>query len=97
MLADHGIDPERRDYFKEEFTVDELRTLLDEIGLKPSDVLSKRSKAYRDLGLADKEISEDELLTLMTEHPTLLRRPIVVKDGRAVVGFKQGEIEELIR
>lgn len=96
MLADHGIDYERRDYFKDEFTVEELRTLLDEIGLRPSDVLSKRSRAYKELNLAEREVSEDELLKLMTQHPTLLRRPIVVKDGQAVVGFNKEKIETLI-
>jgi arsenate reductase (glutaredoxin) len=96
LLAEQGVDAERRDYFKDEFSVDELRALLDEIGKKPSDVLSKRSKAYKELGLAERDISEDELLELMPSNPTLLRRPIVVKDGEAVVGFKKDEIESLI-
>jgi arsenate reductase (glutaredoxin) len=64
--------------------------------MKPSEVLSKRSKAYRELGLADRDVSEDELLDLMASNPTLLRRPIVVKDGEAVIGFKANEIESLI-
>jgi arsenate reductase (glutaredoxin) len=96
LLAENGVEAERRDYFKDEFTRDELRALLDEIGMKPSEVLSKRSKAYRDLGLADREVSGDELLDLMVSNPTLLRRPIIVKDGQAVVGYKSKEIESLI-
>ncbi len=96
MLAEHGIQAERRDYFKSPFTVEELRGLLNEIGLSPSEVLSKRSKAYRDLGLADHECSDDELLELMASNPGLLRRPIVVKDRRAVIGFNRGQLEDLI-
>jgi arsenate reductase (glutaredoxin) len=97
LLAEHGVEFERRDYFKDEFTVEELRTLLDEIGMKPSDVLSKRSKAYKDLGLADRDVTEDELLALMPQNQTLLRRPIIVNEGKAVVGYKKDEIESLIR
>jgi arsenate reductase (glutaredoxin) len=96
LLAERGVEAERRDYFKDEFTIEELRALLEEIGMKPSEVLSKRSKAYRELGLADRDVSEDELLELMASNLTLLRRPIVVKDGEAVIGFNENEIESLI-
>ena len=96
MLAEHGVEYERRDYFKEPFTLDELRALFEEIGMTPSDLLSKRSKAYRDLGLADRDISDEELLKLIPENPTLIRRPILVKDGQAVVGFNKDRIEALI-
>ena len=96
MLAEHGVDFERRDYFREPFTVDELRTLFDEIGVKPSELLSKRSKAYKELELADRDLTEDELLALIPENPTLIRRPILVKDGNAVIGFNKEKIEALI-
>lgn len=96
MLADRDVEFDRIDYFKEPFTVNELRGLFDEIGVEPSEVVSKRSKAWKTLGLADRDVTEDELLELMIEHPTLLRRPLIVKDGRAVVGFNQEQIEALI-
>ena len=96
MLAEHGIEFERRDYFKEPFTVDELRGLFDEIGMRPSELLSKRSKAYKELGLADREVTDAELLELIPENPTLLRRPILVRDGQVVVGFNKEKIEALI-
>lgn len=96
MLAEHGIDYERRDYFRDAFTADELRTMLDGVGLRPSDVLSKRSRAYKELELAERDAGEDELLELMVEHPALLRRPILVREGQAVVGYDKESIESLI-
>ena len=96
MLAEHDVEHERRDYFGDPFTADELRTLLSSIGVQPSEIVSKRSRAYRELGLGDREVSEDELLNLMIEHPTLLRRPIVVKGNEAVIGFNKSKIEALI-
>jgi arsenate reductase (glutaredoxin) len=96
LLAEKGQDFERRDYFKDPFTEAELRELFTSVGLSPAEVLSKRSTVYKELGLADRSVSEDELLTLMVEHPTLIRRPIVVKDGQAVIGFNKGKIEGLI-
>jgi arsenate reductase len=76
----------RRDYFKERFTVEELRGILASAGLTPREVLSKRAKTYSTL-VGDRDLSDDELLSLMVQEPTLLRRPLAIKDGRATVGF----------
>jgi arsenate reductase len=41
---------------------------------------------YRDLGLAKKDLSDDELVDLMIKHPDLIQRPIVERGNRAVLG-----------
>jgi arsenate reductase (glutaredoxin) len=86
----------RRDYFKERFTVEELRALLGEIGLTPRDALSRRSRSYK-ARVSDRldSLIDDELLRLMVEDPTLLRRPLAVRDGQAVVGFDRAGLTEL--
>lgn len=76
----------RRDYFKERFTVEELRATLASAGLSPRDVLSKRARAYGEL-VGDRDLDDDELLTLMVQEPTLMRRPLAIKGGRATIGF----------
>lgn len=87
---------ERRDYFKQPFTREELATLLQRAGLTPRDALSKRSRAYRDLGLAEREVSDDELLDLMIEHPTLLRRPLVITPKGSTLGFSAKKFDSLV-
>ncbi len=86
MLTDQGVAFTRRDYFKERFTVEELRGVLASVGLTPREVLSKRAKAYNEL-VGDRDLSDAELLALMVQEPTLLRRPLAVKAGSATVGF----------
>ena len=87
----------RRDYFKQRFSVDELRDLLHSLNLTAHDVLSTRTGKYKELGLDQREVSEDELLQLMADEPTLLRRPLVKRGSRSVVGFNQSELESLAR
>jgi arsenate reductase-like glutaredoxin family protein len=64
--------------------------------LTPSEVLSKRSRAYKALGLAERQPSDDELLDLMAQEPTLLRRPLIISPGGVTVGFNQKQLQELI-
>ena len=72
LLAEAGAEVARRDYFRDRFTVDELRDVLGRAGLTPSEALSTRAKAYQSRGLGDQDLSDDQLLDLMVEEPTLL-------------------------
>lgn len=85
MLTETGIEHRYREYTNEPLTVQELCDIFDMLGVAPKKMLRRRDKAYKELGLTGAE-PDDVLIGHMAEHPTLLERPIGVKDGRAVVG-----------
>ena len=95
MLDAHGADYSYREYTAEPLSEVEIRQLLADLGMQPSEVLRKRDKAYRELGLTGEEPG-DELIRRMAEHPTLLERPIGWIDGRAVVGRPPERLLELL-
>jgi Spx/MgsR family transcriptional regulator len=96
LLEELGVDFEKREFFKERFTPDELTELLERIGKSPADVLSTRSRPYKDLDLASKNSGHDEMIRLMIEHPQLLKRPLTVRGSNAVVGFNRSAITSLV-
>lgn len=95
-LNEAGIDFEKREFFKEKFTRDELLGLMHDTGLTLDDIVSQRSNPYRELDLANRDVSDDALIDLMLEEPRLIRRPIVVGTSRVLVGSKIGEVQEFI-
>ncbi len=62
----------------------ELKTLLRQAGLRPQDVIRSKEPAYKQY-VADKDLSDAELVEMMASHPELIQRPIVVRDGKAVL------------
>ncbi len=74
-----------REYRKEPLGEDEIRDVLGKLGVPAHQVLRRRDRAFKDLGMAGTE-DEDTIIRLMAEHPTLLQRPIGVRNGRAVLG-----------
>ena len=60
---------EERDYFKEPFTEDELKELAGDTPL--SQMFARRSPALKNMGLADKELSDEEMLALMLKEPSV--------------------------
>jgi len=96
ILRESGVDYERREYFKDRFTKDELRSLLRSNGLTIADVISTRSTPYKEHDLANRSLSDDEILDLMIEDPWLLRRPIVIAGDRVLIGHNEAQLRELI-
>lgn len=95
-LTEASLEFQAREFFKERFTREELLELLESSGLKPDDILSKRSNPYKEMNLANRDLSEDELIDLMLNEPRLIRRPIVVGTSGVLVGSKAADVESFI-
>jgi arsenate reductase len=96
ILRDRGADFESINYYEQPLTVKELRKVIDRLGIAPRDLLRKGEQIYRDLGLAKRELPDEELIRLMVENPDLIQRPIVLKGDRAVVARPPENVEELL-
>lgn len=95
-LAASGVEFRVRDYIRDRFTADQLRNLLAGVGLTPAMALSTRSRVYRQRELDVEALSDNDILNLMVEEPTLLRRPIVIKGRHVVIGHKPEELALLL-
>ena len=96
LLAEKGVDFERVNYIVDPLSAGELRALLAKAGLRPRDVLRTKEQAYRDLGLAERDLSDDELIDLIAAHPELLQRPIVEVGERAILARPPERVAELL-
>lgn len=60
------------------------------------DIISTRSKIFQRLNVDVEEMSITELLTLIAENPSLLRRPIIMDSKRMQIGFNEDEIRAFL-
>ena len=58
--------------------------MLRQAGLRPHDVIRTKEPAYKQY-VADKDLSDADLVQVMAAHPELIQRPIVVREGKAVL------------
>ena len=80
------VDVESRDFFKDPFTEMELKKIIKMTGKKPSELLRKRDKTYKEMDLEKNEKTDSELIKLMVKHPGLILRPIIILKNKALVG-----------
>ena len=96
MLKDNGKPFRAINYYEQSFTKAQLKSLLKKACLSPKDVLRTKEDIYQALGLAKKQLSDDELLDLMVKHPDLIQRPIVEKGDQAVLARPADSIKKLL-
>ncbi|WP_027820387.1 arsenate reductase (glutaredoxin) [Paraburkholderia bannensis] len=73
------------EYLKTPLTVEQLKSLHALLGGPLRDMMRTNETEYAELGL-DASTSDDQLYEAIAKHPILLQRPIVVRNGRAVIG-----------
>jgi arsenate reductase len=85
LLTERGVDFERVNYHVDPLPEEAIRALLRKAGMRPVDALRTKEPVYAQLAIAERDLSDDELIALMAEHPELLQRPIVERGERAVL------------
>ena len=93
ILKENGVSFEEVNYYIEPFTKNKLEELLKKMNMKPSELLRKNDKAYKELKLDSYD--EGQILDLMLLNSDLIQRPIVEKGDRAILARPAERISEL--
>jgi len=75
-------------------SVEELDALIGKRDYR--DFLNFRNEMYRERGMKENPPPRDEALRLMSENPNLIRRPILVKGGKMVLGYDEEALSGLL-
>ena len=95
-LDQHGVKYRFHDFKKEGLDKKQLKDWVDQAGLNV--VLNKAGTTFRALPDAEKEnLTEAKARKLMVENPSLVKRPVLEKDGRLFIGFKADEYEVIFK
>lgn len=95
ILDERGVDATYVRYLEQTPTRDQLERVLEMLGSDdPRGMMRTNEPEYKELGLSS--ASRDELLDAMVAHPRLIQRPIVIRDGKAVIGRPPDRVLELL-
>jgi arsenate reductase-like glutaredoxin family protein len=92
------LDPQvvERNYAKEPLTKAEVKEILDAAPSLGAVLNARHATAKKNGWTADAPPSKTALLAAAVEENNLLRRPITVRDGRAVVGSSEAALRALL-
>ncbi len=85
LLEEQGVEVEIVKYLEEDFTVSQLKELLEMLGIEARELMRTKEMIYEELNLKE-ESNPEKLIEAMVAYPKLIERPIVIKDGKAIIG-----------
>ena len=83
------------EYLKETPNFDELKSIINLLGITPLELIRKNESIWKK-NYKGKELTNDEVIRAMTEHPKLIERPIVINKEKAVIGRPPENIEYIL-
>ncbi len=96
LLEARGLTPNVVRYLETPPSVEQLRDLVNKLGIPARQLLRTAEDDYQTLNLADSSLSEEQLLSAMAAHPKLIERPILLVGDRAVIGRPTENLLELL-
>jgi arsenate reductase len=96
ILEHNNLTPRVIEYLDEPPTRQELKKIMQMLGISARDLLRTGEQIYQDAKLDNEALSEDEIISAICTHPILLQRPIVVSGERAIIGRPPAKVLEII-
>ena len=96
FLRDSGVSFDRVNYYIDPLSKTQIKKLLKKMNITPRELLRTSEPIYRELGLGKGEFTDDQIISLMVQHPDLIQRPIVERGDRAVLGRPTENVKELL-
>ena len=95
LLKSSELDFEIVEYLKEKLTKNQIQVLINKLGLKPLELVRKNEAIWKE-NFKNKVLTNNEIVEILSENPTLIERPIIELDNKAVIGRPPENIFNLI-
>jgi len=95
LLEERGIEAEVVKYLDTPPSQEEIKAVLTMLGISARELMRTKEAIYKELDLKN-VADEEKLIKAMAEHPKLIERPVVIKNGKAAIGRPIEKIIELI-
>lgn len=96
MIDASGEEPQVIEYLKTPPGREKLVELIAATGLTVREVMRKKGTPFDELGLDNPDLTDDQLIDAMVEHPILMNRPIVVTPLGTVLSRPSEKVLEVL-
>lgn len=97
IADENNTDTEVFKYLDETPTVAQLKTVLKMLGFESArEWMRTKEDIYKELDLKNEE-DEEKLLEAMAQNPKLIERPVLIKNGKAIIGRPTSIISDFLK
>lgn len=86
LLEENGVTPDVFEYLKTPPTADALAQVIEKLGVGVRDIIRTKEAEYKENGLNNDSLTDEQILNVLIEVPKLIERPIVINGDKAAIG-----------
>ena len=95
IIQEMGNEVEIIEYLNSPPTAKELEVILEMLNIQPIELIRKNEIIWRE-NYRGKQMRDDEIINAMRENQKLIERPIVIKNGKAIIGRPPEKVLNLL-
>jgi arsenate reductase len=95
ILRGKGIEPKIRLYLQDPPDTEEIKMLLKKLGLSAREITRTKESVFNTL-IDPEDTTENRWITILTQHPILIERPILITEQAAVIGRPPENVLKLL-
>jgi arsenate reductase len=95
LLQQMGVPHDVRFYLAEPLSEEELRALLAKLNIPASGLIRRTEPEFA--AYEGKELGEEEWVQAILKHPVLMQRPVVEKNGKAIIARSPEKVLDFIK
>ena len=96
LLRENGIEPQVVEYLKTPLQKKELQMISNAVRLRPASFIRKNENEYKENGIAEYLDNDEKIFQYIVKYPKIMERPIVVSNGRGIIGRPPSNVLGLI-
>jgi len=82
-------------YLETPISENELSEIVKLLGIKPIQLIRKNESVWKE-NYKNKNLSDSQLIKVMVANPKLIERPIIINNGKAIIGRPPQLIENIL-
>lgn len=86
LLEENGVTPEVVEYLKTPLTSEQISSVIEKLGVNVRDIIRTKEAEYKENGLDNTELTNDQIIQVLANVPKLIERPIVINGNKAAIG-----------
>jgi arsenate reductase len=86
LLEENGVTPEVVEYLKTPLTAEKISSILSKLEVNVRDIIRTKETEYKENGLDDSSLTDEQIIDVLVNVPKLIERPIVINGEKAAIG-----------
>lgn len=86
LLEENGVTPEVVEYLKTPLTAEKISSILSKLEVNVRDIIRTKEAEYKENGLDDSSLTDEQIIDVLVNVPKLIERPIVINGEKAAIG-----------